>query len=81
MSRAEAPTPGQQRVPCFLCCSLVAEPMPGQGGAPFKLGCNCIFVNGRTCICFASSVLSRETLRAIRDHAQETLLELAATNE
>jgi hypothetical protein len=55
--------------------------MPGQGGAPFKLGCNCIFVNGRTCICFASSVLSRETLRAIRDHAQETLLELAATNE
>ena len=47
-------------------------------GAPFKLGCNCIFVNGRTCICFASSVLSTETLRAIRDHAQDTLLELAA---
>ena len=22
-------------------------------GAPFQLGCNCIYVNGRTCICFA----------------------------
>ena len=39
-------------------------------GAPFKLGCNCIFINGRTCICFASCVLNREILRAIRDHAQ-----------
>ena len=46
-------------------------------GAPFKLGCNCIFINGRTCICFASCVLNREILRAIRDHAQETLMELA----
>jgi hypothetical protein len=46
-------------------------------GAPFKLGCNCIYINGRTCICFASCVLDRETLRAIRDHAQAALLELA----
>ena len=42
-------------------------------GAPFKLGVNCIFVNGRTCMCFASSVLSNEELSAIRDHAHKEL--------
>ena len=47
-------------------------------GAPFKLGVNCIFVNGRTCICFASSVLSTEDLAAIRDHAQGRLLEFSS---
>ena len=47
-------------------------------GAPFKLGVNCIFVNGRTCICFASSVLSTEDLAAIRDHAQGRLLEFTS---
>ena len=47
-------------------------------GAPFKLGVNCIYVNGRTCICFASSVLSTEDLNAIRDHAQGRLLEFAS---
>ena len=47
-------------------------------GAPFKLGVNCIYVNGRTCICFASSVLSTEDLAAIRDHAQGRLLEFTS---
>ena len=47
-------------------------------GAPFKLGVNCIYVNGRTCICFASSVLSTEDLVAIRDHAQGRLLEFTS---
>lgn len=42
-------------------------------GAPFKLGCNAIFVNGRTCICFASSVLADDELRAVRDHARGLL--------
>ena len=42
-------------------------------GAPFGLGCNCIFVNGRTCMCFASSVLGEEQLAAVRDHAEGVL--------
>ena len=38
-----------------------------------KLGCNCILINGRICICFASEILPFEGLERIRDTAHETL--------
>jgi hypothetical protein len=44
--------------------------------APFKLGFNAIYANGRTCITLTSYVLGLETLRAVRDHAAATLHEL-----
>lgn len=50
-----------------------AECIGWNWGAPFGLGCNCIYVNGRTCICFATSVLGREKLALIRDHAYQVL--------
>merc|ERR1712100_71011 len=39
-------------------------------GAPFLLGFNCICVNGKTCICLASSLMTLSELRQIRDHAE-----------
>ncbi len=46
--------------------------------APFKLSFNAINVNGKTCITFASYVLGRETLRAVRDHVEATLRDFMA---
>ena len=44
-------------------------------GAPFMLGFNTICVNGRTCICLASSLMSLEKLQAIRDKSHDILRE------
>lgn len=45
-------------------------------GAPFRLGFNCMHINGRTCICLASCSMSLPKLREARDHAYKTLMEL-----
>ena len=50
-------------------------------GAPFYLCFNTIHINGRTCICMASSVLGLDKLRATRDEARKILLELAVPRE
>ena len=44
-------------------------------GAPFKLGFNTICVNGRTCICMASSLIGLPKLEAARDQAHAILRE------
>lgn len=42
-------------------------------GAPFRLGFNTLHVNGKTCICLASSHMSLTKLRRARDKADEVL--------
>ena len=37
--------------------------------APYDIGCNCIWIEGKTCIAFASTNHSRETVQAVRDAA------------
>ena len=44
-------------------------------GAPFKLGFNTICVNGRTCICMASTLIGLPKLEAARDQAHAILRE------
>jgi hypothetical protein len=42
-------------------------------GAPFKLGFNTLHINGKTCICLASSHMSLKKLQRARDKAHEVL--------
>lgn len=44
-----------------------AELISWNWAAPTELGCNCICVNGKTCISFASIVHGLETIKSIRD--------------
>ena len=50
-------------------------------GAPFQLGFNTICINGRTCICLASSLLGLPKLRAIRDQADAILRQYIAAGQ
>jgi hypothetical protein len=47
-------------------------------GAPFRLGFNTLNVNGKTCLCLASSHLGLPALRAARDHVEGIFREIMA---
>lgn len=49
--------------------------------APFGLGCNTIFVNGCSTICFASSVIGAAKVREVRDMVDVMLRELMESEE
>jgi hypothetical protein len=53
-----------------------AEVVHWNWAAPFDLGCNCICVNDKTTMSFATMVHGLEAVTAIRDHAYKSLMGL-----